>query len=91
MEDGVNGYAPKGYVDKSPDGYCVHMNIENGLCMDWQNRPQACREYECNGDPNLQIVLRYGIINIAEIARRAATEYIHTETYIKIPYLDDTE
>jgi hypothetical protein len=42
----------------------------------------------CNGDPNLQIVLRYGITNIAEVAKRAATEYINTETYIKIPYLD---
>jgi len=88
MKPGVDGYAAQGFVDKSADGYCVHLNRENGLCDTWETRPETCREYMCNGDPNLQIVLRYGITNIAEVAKRAATEYINTETYIKIPYLD---
>lgn len=87
MEPSIDGMAAKGYVDKAEDGYCVHIDRVKGICRRWQSRPEACREYTCNGDPNLQIVLRYGITNIAEVAKRAASEYINTETYIKIPYL----
>lgn len=79
--------AAKGFVDKGEDGYCVYIDREKGICRRWKNRPEACREYTCNGDPNLQIVLRDGVINIAEVARRAASEYINTETYIKVPLL----
>lgn len=91
MKPGTDGFAAKGYVDKTPDGYCVHMDTASGLCKNWENRPESCVEYMCHGDPNLQIVLRYGISNIAEVARRAATEYIHPETYIKIPFLNEPE
>jgi len=87
MEPGVDGMAAKGFVDKTPDGYCIHLDQKLGLCGIWENRPEACQEYTCEGDPNLQIVLRDGILNIVEIAKRAAVEYIHTETYIKIPTL----
>lgn len=89
MQPGIDGFAAKGYVDKTPDGHCIHMNVKEGLCNIWQNRPEACQEYHCNGDPNLQIVLRYGFSNIAKVAKRAATEYIHPETCIKIPFLKD--
>lgn len=89
MQAGTDGFAAKGYVDKTPDGHCIHMNLENGMCDIWEKRPESCKEYHCNGDPNLQVVLRYGVSNIAEVARRSATEYIDPDTYIEIPCLKD--
>jgi len=51
---------------------------------------ETCREYMCNGDPDLHVALRYGITNIAEVAKRAATEHTPREAYIKIPYLNES-
>lgn len=74
MEPGVDGFAAKGFLDKMLDGNCIHFDSENGLCDRWETRPETCQEYMCNGDPNLQIVLRYGITNLVEVARRATSE-----------------
>ncbi len=82
-----DGSTPKGYVDKTPGGICVHMDQNLGLCNIWEKRPHACRAYECNSDFLLQVVLREGFINIAETAISASKVFIPKESYIKIPLL----
>lgn len=47
----------KGYVDKKENGTCLHQDEETGLCQNWENRPKICREYDCNYDKLLQVVL----------------------------------
>jgi len=84
----TDGSTPKGYVDKTPEGICIHMDEEKGLCHIWEKRPYTCRTYECNSDFLMQIVLREGFVNIAETAKAASKAFIPKETYIKIPLLD---
>ncbi|MEJ2439728.1 MAG: YkgJ family cysteine cluster protein [Gammaproteobacteria bacterium] len=80
--------AAKGFVDKDEQGLCVHLNRETWGCNIWAQRPQTCREYDCNADFLLQVVLREGFTNIADVARKAATAYIPRESYIQIPVRD---
>ncbi|NOX43747.1 MAG: hypothetical protein GXP19_08470 [Gammaproteobacteria bacterium] len=87
MEKTLDGSTPKGFVDKDPDGICIHMNRDSGSCNIWEKRPQTCREYECNSDFLLQVVLHNEFINIAETAKVAAKAFIPKENYIKIPLL----
>ncbi len=73
------------FVDKAPDGCCVHLGRDTQLCSIWECRPSVCRGYDCNGDFLLQVVLREGFKNIAQSAQAAARAYIPKETYIVIP------
>lgn len=82
---GEEGLPPKGFVDKDVDGLCVHFERETGLCAIWEDRPITCREYECNSDFLLQVVLREGFESIVKTARSAASAYIPRESYITIP------
>ncbi len=75
----------KGFVDKDSEGYCIYFDRHNGRCRNWKNRPKVCREYECNSDFLLQIVLRKGFSNIVNLAKAAVNAYIPKENYIKIP------
>jgi len=55
-------------VDKHPDsGLCVYMDPETELCTVWDRRPKVCREYDCNEDPLLQIVLRDGFTSLVKL------------------------
>ena len=87
MEPTVDGSTAKGYVDKTPDGICVHMDQNLGLCNIWGERPHTCRAYDCNSDFLMQIVLRKGFVNIAKTAIAASKVFIPKESYIKIPLL----
>lgn len=89
MEKSEGQTAAKGFVDKNEEGLCIHLNRETWGCNIWEKRPQICREYDCNSDFLLQVVLREGFTNIADIARKAAKAYIPKETYIKIPMQDE--
>lgn len=82
-----DGLADKGYVDKDAHGLCVNMDPATWRCTKWEERPEACREYSCNEDFKLQIVLREGFNGIAELARKVGTAYIPRETYIHVPLL----
>ncbi|MEJ2105766.1 MAG: YkgJ family cysteine cluster protein [Acidiferrobacteraceae bacterium] len=82
---GEPGTPPKGFVDKDEQGYCVHFDRERSLCRIWQQRPRICREYSCNGDPLLQVVLREGFVNIAQLAIAESKAYIPRETHIHVP------
>jgi len=79
------GIVAKGFVDKDGEGLCVHLNRQTWACEIWEQRPEICREYDCNSDFMLQIVLREGFTNIADVAVKAAKAYIPKETYLKIP------
>ena len=80
--------AAKGFVDKDEQGYCIHIDKQTWRCGNWQNRPEVCREYSCNDDPLLQIVLRDGFTNIADIAIKSVKAYIPKELYRSIPELE---
>lgn len=40
------------HLDQRPDGTCVYLD-ENGRCAIYAYRPEACREYSCDGDERL--------------------------------------
>jgi Fe-S-cluster containining protein len=88
MEKTDGHRAAKGFVDKDETGICVHLNRETWGCDIWETRPETCREYDCNSDFLLQIVLREGFTNIADVAKKAATAYIPKESYITIPVIE---
>ncbi len=71
-ETAASGEVAKGFVDKDEQGLCVHLNRESWRCDIWAQRPEVCREYDCNQDVLLQVVLREGCRNIVDVARKAA-------------------
>lgn len=85
LEPDERGPDNHGTVEKSPDGYCVHLDREKHLCHIWDQRSRACRGYTCNGDFLLQVAVRNKFSNIAELVRLAAIAYIPKETYISVP------
>lgn len=88
-EERNDGLPAKGYVGKDCNGLCIHMDTETWLCKIWDKRPETCREYTCNSDFKLQIVLREGFTNIVDLARKTTTAYIPKETFITIPMLTE--
>ena len=36
------------YIKKKPDGSCIYL--KDGKCSIYDNRPIACREYDCSND-----------------------------------------
>lgn len=90
-ESGDGTQAAKGYVDKTPDGYCINFDRQTNLCSKWHDRPRACREYSCHGELLLQVALRHEFKNIVELVKLAATAYIPQESYITIPPISDSK
>lgn len=88
MEKGDSTTPAKGFVDKDPEGYCIHIDRKTGHCENWKNRPKVCREYECNSDFMLQVVIREGFKNIADLARKAINAYIPKESYRFVPTIE---
>lgn len=72
-------------MEKAADGFCVNLDRETHFCRIWEQRPQVCRSYDCNGDFLLQVALRSEFKNIAELVKLAATAYIPKETYVRVP------
>lgn len=77
------------FVEKSADGYCVHLDRETHFCRTWEQRPRVCRGYDCNSDFLLQVAVRNPFSNIAELVKMATTAYIPKENYIQV--LSDSE
>lgn len=66
------GGVAKRCVDKDPDtGLCVHLDPGTQRCRIWDRRPRVCREYDCNADPMLAVVLREGFLSLTHLVRRA--------------------
>lgn len=91
MVERIDGLPAKGYVDKDSQGLCVHMDSKTWLCKIWENRPETCREYSCNNDFLLQVAIREGFSNIADLARKTSVAYIPKETFIKVPLISGYE
>lgn len=77
----------KGYVDKKENGRCVHQDDETGLCGNWENRPTVCRQYNCNDDHLLQVVIRSKGKGIADWMKESVQVIIEKKDYIYIPDL----
>ena len=84
-EPSVNGSVPKGFVDKAPDGLCIHLDRVTHRCGIWEKRPRVCREYDCNHDYLLQAAIRLGVTNIVQLAKDAQSLRVAMESCIKIP------
>ena len=78
----------KGYVGKKENGRCLHQDDETGLCANWENRPKACREYNCNHDPFLQTVLRSKGKSISIWMKESITNIIKKEEYQYVPAIE---
>lgn len=86
LEAGASGEEPlKRYIEKDASGYCIHLERESGRCGIWQRRPQVCREYSCNDDVMLQVVLRDGFSSVVKLALAATREFIPRELWRQIP------
>lgn len=77
------GLPAKGYVDKTSDGRCIHLDPQTGRCASWDQRPRICRSYVCNADPLLQTVLREGFVSLVQLTRRHVD--IPREQWIQVP------
>lgn len=84
-EPAVDGAVAKGFIDKAPDGLCVHLNRDDYRCGIWEKRPRVCREYDCNYDCLLQAAIRMGVRNIVQLSRDALKLNIEMEGCIRVP------
>ena len=65
--DGVEKHC----VDKDPQtGQCVHLDNTTFRCEIWDRRPTDCRQYDCRGDPALEIVRETGWVSLVDLVRR---------------------
>ena len=77
----------KGYVDKKENGTCLHQNEQSGLCLNWENRPKVCREYDCNFDKMLQIVLKSSGKRISDWMKESVKVSVIKEEEKFVPYI----
>jgi len=77
----------KGYVGKKDDGTCLYQDEQTGLCLNWDNRPKVCREYDCNFDKLLQVVFKSSNQSISCWMKESVTVFIHEKDKIFVPYL----
>lgn len=54
-------------LPKSSDGWCIHFDRKTSLCRIWEERPAICREYDCNQDTLLQVVLQEGFRSLTQL------------------------
>ncbi len=87
---GPDGVERRFIEKRETDGLCIHCDPETYLCGRWETRPRICREFDCNGNPLLQVVLRDGFTSLvdlvtAEVDERCPPAQIESLT----PDLDD--
>lgn len=80
-----DGSTPKGCVDKTADGLCIHLDRATQRCGIWETRPRVCREYDCNGDYLLQVAVRVGVKNIVQLSRDTLTTQVPREDWVRVP------
>lgn len=69
------------------NGCCEHLDRESDRCLIWNERPEVCRQYDCNLDPLLQIVLRDGFTSVLDLV---TSEPVPPEApQRRIPYVRD--
>lgn len=89
IQPSKNGVPSPGFVEKSEDGYCIHLDQKENLCGIWQTRPRICREYTCNTDPLLQVALREPVTSMVELVKKEQAIFIPKEQFIQIPCCGD--
>lgn len=78
----------KGYVPKNEKGLCVFQDDKTGLCRNWEKRPSVCREYDCNNDKLLQVVMGSAGSSIASWMKESVQMTIKKQDYQFIPYIE---
>ncbi|NIR29200.1 MAG: hypothetical protein GWN84_07765 [Gammaproteobacteria bacterium] len=74
-------------LEKRPeDGYCVYFNACDCTCGIWESRPAVCREYDCNHDRLLQVVLRQGFTTLKNLL--TSHPFIRAHEAQSVPYLE---
>jgi hypothetical protein len=84
-----DGLPAKGFVDKDENGRCIHVDPDTHRCRIWNERPRVCREYHCNDDFLLQVVVREGFSSLTRLVQTAAHCYIPRETFVRVPQVAD--
>jgi uncharacterized protein len=80
---GIPGVEPSmNCVPKRADGDCIHFDREAKKCRIWDERPRVCREYDCNQDDLLPIVLRGGFRSLVKLVCDAAASKSRGQTTI---------
>lgn len=82
-----DGPESREYVEKDEDGMCVHMDRETWKCRIWEERPEICREYDCNDDFLLQVAIRQEFTSVVDLIDKASQADIPTQSYVRIPML----
>lgn len=73
------------FIEKAEDGFCRFLDRETHRCSVWENRPQVCRDYDCNDDFLLQVAICEGSQSLVQLATRARTLYRPRECWIRVP------
>jgi hypothetical protein len=90
-DPGGNHHPLRMCVDKDPrTGLCVYWDEASRRCTVWERRPKIFREYDCNRDPLLQVVLRYGFTSLTALASARPPPTEHGEVR-RLPVLEDDE
>lgn len=76
-----------GCVPKDEDGSCVHLDRNTNLCRIWNERPQVCRDYDCNNDELLQVVLLQGFRTLTELVTSSLGQL--AERRVVVPRRDE--
>lgn len=71
-------------MDKSPDGYCEKLDRTSWKCTIWEERPQACRAFDCREDERIQMVIKEQTVNIVTIAQMIQKQPLPPEEWIAI-------
>jgi len=84
-QDPLDPRREKSCVDKDrTTGLCIHLDPERELCRIWEQRPQACREFDCNQDYRLQVVLERGYSNLVQLSTAKPPS---NKAVRRVPYL----
>jgi len=75
----------KSFVDKGEDGFCIYFDRDTELCKIWRNRPQVCREYNCNEDFLLQTAIHHQFKSLVDLVKLAAGFYLPKELFVTVP------
>ena len=87
IDAGLQEQSPQSMLLKQEkDGFCTYLGRDDHRCTVWDRRPLACRMYDCNKDPKLQVMLREGYTSFGRAIEVAKT--IDPADYIMIPLLD---
>jgi Fe-S-cluster containining protein len=50
-------------IAQDQDGYCIHFDRSNCKCTIYENRPLACRAYDCRGDKRIWLDFENKVLN----------------------------